>query len=372
MKIAIITDTHCGSGNDNKHLNEYFLQFYENVFFPYLVDSGIKTVVHLGDVFDRRKYINFNTLNLWRSRVFDKLNSICDRVDILIGNHDTYYKHTNSVNSVIELLSIYDNFNFYENSKEVFLDNVKTLYVPWICSDNSEHSLNMINDSDAKLCMGHLELAGFELYAGRISESGMSSKLFDKFFMTLSGHYHQKSSKSDIHYLGAPYPMMWGDYNCRRGFHVLDTETLDLTFIRNENEMFRKLEYNDSNGIDIEQIISSDYSSLSNKFVKIIVKSKLDPYAFDKFFECVQLANPADLSVVEAIFDTDSVESVDVDETKDTLTILNDFVDIINVSKEDANGNDLKSEKLKSDVKNKIREVYFDALSSNEHIQSNS
>ena len=50
MKIAIITDTHFGARNDSVQFDEYFYQFYEGQFFPYLQKNNIKTVLHLGDV----------------------------------------------------------------------------------------------------------------------------------------------------------------------------------------------------------------------------------------------------------------------------------------------------------------------------------
>ena len=71
MKIAIITDTHFGARNDNQNFNEYFYQFYENVFFPTLEDRGIKTCVHMGDVVDRRKFINWKTVFQMREMFFD-------------------------------------------------------------------------------------------------------------------------------------------------------------------------------------------------------------------------------------------------------------------------------------------------------------
>ena len=44
MKIAIITDTHFGARNDSVQFDEYFYQFYEGQFFPYLQKNNIKTV----------------------------------------------------------------------------------------------------------------------------------------------------------------------------------------------------------------------------------------------------------------------------------------------------------------------------------------
>ena len=61
MKIAILNDTHWGARNDNSAIAEHQIKFYREVFFPYLRENDIKTIFHLGDVTDRRKYINFVT-----------------------------------------------------------------------------------------------------------------------------------------------------------------------------------------------------------------------------------------------------------------------------------------------------------------------
>lgn len=359
MKVAIITDTHCGAGNDNQSLNEFFLRFYEEVFFPYLKEHNIKNVLHLGDTFDRRKYINFSTLHSWQNRVFKPMNDMCDRVDLLIGNHDTYYKNTNKVNSVQELLSIYDKFNVYVEPSEVTLGERKFMYVPWICEDNAQRTLEMINKSDAHVCAGHLELIGFEMYAGHINaDKGLRSELFDKFFMTMSGHFHQKSSRGNIHYLGAPYAMMWGDWGSLKGFHVLDTETLELTFVENHIQMFHKIYYNDTNET-FDTLMSKDHSNIAGKFVKLIVQKKNNPYWFDQLVESLQKHNPADLSVIESAFEEGISDDVDIDQAKDTLTILKECVESLEINEHKNALNDL------------LRELYLEALNSNEHIQSN-
>ena len=359
MKIAIITDTHTGAGNDNQALNEFFLRFYEEIFFPYIKQNNIKTVVHLGDTFDRRKYINFNTLHSWQKRVFEPLNKLCDRVDVLIGNHDTYFKNTNSVNSVDELLKIYDKFNIYSEPTEVQLGNIKTLYVPWICDDNSQRTIEMINNTSSKVCMGHLELIGFEMYAGHVNvDKGLRSDMFDKFYMTLSGHFHQKSSIGNIHYLGAPYAMMWGDYGSIKGFHVLDTETLELTFIENTIKIFKKIYYNDTDQ-SLEGLLSQDHSSITGMFIKVIVQKKNNPYWLDQFVESLQKYNPTDLSVIESSIEGGEIDSVDIDQAKDTLSILKECVDALEVPNHKNALNDL------------LRELYIEALNNNDHIQNN-
>ena len=66
MKIALITDTHFGARNDSEVFNDYFFKFYDNTFFPYLEEHNIKHCIHLGDITDRRKFINFKTLQKFR------------------------------------------------------------------------------------------------------------------------------------------------------------------------------------------------------------------------------------------------------------------------------------------------------------------
>jgi len=73
MKLAIINDTHAGARGDSLPFNEYFFKFWEGTFFPYLKEHGIKHICHLGDVVDRRKFINYVILNSWRKRFFDVL-----------------------------------------------------------------------------------------------------------------------------------------------------------------------------------------------------------------------------------------------------------------------------------------------------------
>jgi len=71
MKVAIITDTHFGGKNDNVSFAAYQQRFYEGTFFPILRREGVTTIFHLGDVFDRRKYANYNSLKLAKEMFFD-------------------------------------------------------------------------------------------------------------------------------------------------------------------------------------------------------------------------------------------------------------------------------------------------------------
>ena len=98
MKIALITDTHFGARNDNLNFNEYFYKFYDELFFPYLRENNITNVIHLGDVMDRRKYISYRIAKDFRERFINEFHGV--DLHMMVGNHDTYYKNTNDVNSL--------------------------------------------------------------------------------------------------------------------------------------------------------------------------------------------------------------------------------------------------------------------------------
>ena len=116
MRIAIISDTHFGIRNDSPIFLNYSLNYFENVFFPYLIENNIKHVIHMGDLLDRRKYVNFNTLAQVRTKFMNKFDEYGITLHITLGNHDVFFKNSNEINSIKELFSYgYSNIKIYEN-----------------------------------------------------------------------------------------------------------------------------------------------------------------------------------------------------------------------------------------------------------------
>ena len=76
MKIAILNDTHFGVRNDSEAFRNYQVDFYRDQFFPYIKEHNIKTLIHLGDVVDRRKFINHNTAHNFKKVFWDKLEEM--------------------------------------------------------------------------------------------------------------------------------------------------------------------------------------------------------------------------------------------------------------------------------------------------------
>jgi hypothetical protein len=141
------------------------------------------------------------------------------------------------------------------------------------------------------IIMGHLEIAGFQTQKGRIMEKGTDPKTLDGFPLVLSGHYHHRNSLGAIHYLGTPYELTWADADDPKGFHVLDTDTLELTFIPNPEVMHCRLVYNGRSNIN--------FSAVQGKIVKVIVEHRGDAAKFDHFLRQLEANNPESVTVMD-------------------------------------------------------------------------
>jgi DNA repair exonuclease SbcCD nuclease subunit len=224
---------------------------------------------------------------------------------------------------------------------EFVLGSLRILGIPWICDDNRSRTYELLEKSDAPLCVGHLEFNGFETIPGIVMDHGIDQQPFKKFNKVLSGHFHTKSNKGNIFYLGNPYELYWNDYQSPRGFHILDTDTLDLKFYRNPYTMFAKIHYKDSD----EWLDVSDYSG---KYVKIIVEDKQDQLKFDKLVKMLYDVGVADLKVIEDLSVEFEGVSEDV-ETEDTMTMLDKYIDEV-----EFNAN-------KESIKTTLRSLYLEA-----------
>jgi DNA repair exonuclease SbcCD nuclease subunit len=349
LRVAIITDQHFGARNDSLHFLDFYEKFYDETFFPAIDAAGITTLLILGDTFDRRKYVNFYSLQRAKKMFFDKLADRGIKVHMLVGNHDTYYKNTNDVNSPRLVLEEYDNINIIKNPATLQLEDVSVCMMPWICAENYDHSIQTLKLTEATICMGHFEIEGFQMYRGAPSHEGLEPKMFDKFDMVFSGHYHHKSSRGNIHYLGNPYELTWQDHDDPRGFHILDLKTQKLEFIQNPNRMFKKLVYDDKVD-DIKTITTMDLSHLKTSYVKVVVVNKTNPYLFDTLINRLYQIGPIDISIAEDFTEQEDMQDDDVNQAEDTTTILNKYVDNLTT--------DLEKDKIKSI----LRELYVEAL----------
>ena len=343
MKIALCSDTHAGVRGDSDTFAKYQYLFWYDVFIPYLEANNINNIIHLGDITDRRKWINYKTLDSFRSLI----HTLSEKFDlkVIIGNHDTFYRNTNAINSMDCLFSGGARFQWYSDPTEVWYEGVEhpLLFVPWINQGNREQTIEMIEKTTAKICLGHLNLQGFEMARGLMNKEGTDRRMFSKFDMTLSGHFHKRSHADNIWYLGSPFEQTWIDCDEERGFHILDTDTMELEFVPNPHKMFYKIFY--------DGVPNYNPKACKDKAVKLVVNRIDDQYIYTKFIEELDAAGPWHLQVID---NTDVADMAEVEvehiESKSTIEVLNDYV---NQTKHDN----------KDEIKTLMRDIFNEAIS---------
>lgn len=353
MKIAIITDTHAGIKNGSDIFLDHAEQFYRDTFFPYLAKEKITKILHLGDYFDNRKTLHVKTLSRNRAMFLEKLREYGLTMDIIPGNHDVAYKNTNEVCSLVEVLSHYsDVVNLHMKPTVVTYDGLRVALLPWINAENYTESLNFIATADAPILGGHLELSGFEMMKGAPAIShGMDAESFKRYEMVLSGHYHTKSDRGNIHYLGVGFEQTWADCNDPKYFHVLDTSTRTLKPIRNNVTLFKRLVYDDTLFNDpVRDMSKLDLSHVKGSYVKVIVAAKKDPFAFDKYIDKIIENEPFEYKIVENLteYSSENVSDSEVN-LSDTVTLLNTYVDAVDTNLD------------RDRIKRRLQELYVEA-----------
>jgi len=345
MKIALINDTHFGARGDSQLFFDHFMKFFDEVFFPYIKENNIDTVIHAGDLMDRRKFVNFNILNQVRTKFIDRLKKENVEVHCILGNHDVYYRNTNKINSMKELFG--DDLIIYESPTVINFDGLDIALLPWVNKENYDEFIQFIETAAAPILIGHLELKGYDVMRGVKYEEGMDANLFSRYEQVYTGHFHCRQERENIYYMGTQYQITFSDLNETKGFHILDTDTRKITFIENPNKMFYTLSYNDEDG----PVESGDYSHLKDAYVKLFVEYKQHPYSFDRFMDKLYEAGVAKITIVEDIIDSEWTKEEIFDLAQDTVTLINNEIDSIEEVQD------------KTRMKKLIKDLYMESLS---------
>lgn len=352
MKIAILNDTHLGVRNASDVFLNYTESFFKESFFPYCEKNGIRHILHGGDFFDNRRFLSVKVLARTKEMFLSELTKRGIQMDIVLGNHDVYYKNSNHLHSLTATLADHPNITIHSDPIDWLTpDAAFTIaLIPWINDENRRSIFDFIRSSKSPIALGHLELQGFTMMQGNPTTShGDSPELFSKFEAVYSGHYHTKSSRGNIHYLGTQYELTWSDCEDPKAFHVLDTETRDVIAVPFRKNLFHKIHYHDLSRVEISRM---DFSNIAGCFVRIIVSSKKNSANFDAFYDRIMKAEPHDVRIVETTdFDlsgTDISEDINM-LTLDTSVLIHKYID------------NLETELNKDILKTLVSEIYTEA-----------
>lgn len=328
-KIIIFSDIHWGVGSDSPLFLEQSRKYFHDFLFPYARKHGIKTLINAGDTFDKRRQIKYTTLEYAKKHFFEPLNQEFD-CHMIIGNHDCPFKNTNYPNSVrLVCNESYPNIRIYEEPQEVQIEGETMLFLPWINPENFTKSDEILKKSNSHVCVGHLSIEGFTMIRGIENKEGMKASLFSKFEYVFSGHFHYRSTKGNIYYVGNPHETTWADYENTKGFYVLDLDTRKLEFIENPNKIYLKFLYDKEN-------IPSLPKTLENKMVMIEEVNSETESKFQGFVDKVKSLNPNALRVETQDKIKATIENnIMTQKVETTETIISNYIENnVNVSNE--------------------------------------
>lgn len=327
MQVLIIGDLHWGARSDNVAFLEHYAAYFRDQFFKILRVLKPDAVVQVGDVFDKRSYLNVNTLYYARKYFIDPLRESGIPSYVLTGNHDTYFKNTSRVNSLQE---VYGCCHSQSPSFQVIWEPLETefgLLVPWIAPDEQENSLLAIEHSKARYCFGHFDIPGFYMSGGKKSEHGFQRSMFAKFTRVISGHYHGRQNDGNIFYCGVPYEKSWEDHGQWIGIHLLDTDTGAIKAIPNPVRMHYQLDFTDG---ALSEASDIDPSNLEKKIVRLVVHDTKHAVKLERLIQKISAAKPESLSVVHKALTINSeqvLEEIKVADPDDTVTTITNYID---------------------------------------------
>jgi len=334
-KFAILNDTHFGARRTSDIIIEEQRKFFDDIFFPYCKKHRIKRIFHAGDYFTDRYALSVKSMYASRKMFLEKLRDYDMKMEIIPGNHDLGYKNSSTLNSLKESFGFFQDYVIiYTSPTEVsYEDGVKILWLPWVNSENLNKSLAAIEKTDASILIGHLALSGFEFFIGQeatsIDDEWITSDYLKKFKSVWSGHYHHKSSKDNITYLGTQYQMTWNDFGSRKFFHIVDTKhPHKLISIENPRHLFVHYYYDDIKNID--EIISFDPLTFKEKYVKIFVLNKSNPHLFETFMDKINSSSLAhEIRIMPATSALPSTVDKEQHQNTEDDTIKRNSIDLI-------------------------------------------
>lgn len=319
MKIALITDTHMGVRNDSTYFMRQQKKYYDEHFFPYLLQNNISTIIHGGDLFDKRKQINFESLNHTMESFMNPIIENGMKLHLIVGNHDSYFKASGDLIStkLLFLNTPSENLEIYDTIREVYFGNKLFLMVPWIFPNQKDSAIEAIKMSDAENVVGHFEMINIAFQGNTLSRKGIEADNFKHFANVFSGHYHKPSE----YYIGSPYQMTWNDYGDKKRIMIYDTDTGETESVYLGEDIYVKMIYD---GSDFPKT-----TSLNDKIVRVVVKSKDSIQHFENYIAELEKEEPFEIDIKDEYLYINIVNDESGINEKGTLEMILESVDDI-------------------------------------------
>ena len=307
-KYIILNDVHFGVRNGLQIFMDYQSKVYDYII-DFAIHGGVTDIIILGDIFDKRKTVDFGVLGFTLS-VFERFRKAGIHITISLGNHDVYYKDTNRINSPKMLLSHLPNVTVLE--KCCTLEGHSNIgIVPWICEENSDECFDFIKNNKFDSLLGHFEISGFVMHKGGITiNHGLKQDIFAHHKNVYSGHYHYKSQIGNISYLGSQFQFTWADADDVKYFHIMDGDTGVMRPIEIPFHMFTVLKE-----------VPDDVHAYEGMQIRIMTNEDVDPETIAELTD-----NAHDVKVIRKSKPVEDSEDVSEDyDITDKLTMAKEY-----------------------------------------------
>uniref|UniRef100_A0AAU8HYX9 SbcD-like subunit of palindrome specific endonuclease n=1 Tax=Rhizobium phage IG49 TaxID=3129228 RepID=A0AAU8HYX9_9CAUD len=272
MKAVVTGDWHLGKGAGKVDLGKDFIKAFDWMI-KYMTENGIKNILHCGDLFDTKRYINFETTRLWK-HVLGSLEKNHIRLFVAHGNHDVPSTKDMRL-SLFDIADTSENVITFGDITEWQIDGEKVLFVPY----GKEHDLEgEVEDVDVIIC-----------HSDDPPESH-GAKVF-------SGHIHHRSDK----FVGTLSQLDWGQVNDNTGFLLYDGGKTE--FVNNPNQTFRRVELIEGKieGLNPVKWVMNNKSKLAGANLEIKVDELTDKTLYQKLVAILETVGLNDLQLTEVI-----------------------------------------------------------------------
>ncbi len=345
--MLIIGDLHFGIKANSQDYLDFQIKWFKDELYKTIKDNDVKYIVFLGDINDSRLSLSPLVMNYERDLFIDLKNTFPNvEYHVILGNHDLYYKNTREVHSLNFLKDI--GYIVHEDFTSLTIENRKMFFVPWILKEEMDDFKLMLAENKYDCLFGHLEINGFTMVKGVVDKDGWSHSIFSNCDKVFSGHYHLRSKKGNIQYVGTPFEISQNDSGNVKGIDLLNLETMETKFIKTKNTP-KHLSFN-SYTYPIDKI---NKKLINNNILKISLGNSLSESDKVEYIEKVNSMKP-----LRVIFEDESDSELVVNDKqiqeslKNTEEFLNEYINLI----------DIDSSIDKDDVINDFKEYYKKAV----------
>ena len=331
--FSIISDAHFGQKAHSKGVFLSQMQFFHEQFFPYLLKNNIKTVFHLGDLTHNRNVIDLWILQELKTQFFSFFEKNKITFYTLLGNHDIVYRNSLSHSFPKENLNEFEYVKVIDEPTKVSIGKYTIGLMPWIV-DLKNYSL----PDKCDILMGHFDIQSMPMLTNIMSHEGHLVDEFKSYKHVFSGHYHIKSDKDNIHYVGTQYQLSWNDFDQTKGFYVV-RDNYQFEYIENViTPRFMKIYYKEIAGdCEIRLAGDGDERNISKlqaielakkNYLKVFVEKCSNQIEFDRFYDSLLIVSKNDYKI-EIVNSEEIIEDYDFSDFDTSLESETSTVDLI-------------------------------------------